>query len=118
TSGTFSSIRYALVLSITTAPCSTAFGTSFLETEPPAEKKAISIFEKLSGVASSTVTSSFLNDIFFPADRFEDNSFKVAIGKFFSSKILKMVCPTAPVAPPTATLDVVCSYKWQTTSQP
>lgn len=43
---------------MTTAPFSMAAGTSASETDPPAEKKAISTFVKLSGVASSTIISS------------------------------------------------------------
>ena len=89
---------------MTIAPCLTASGASALEIEPPAENSAISIPLKLSGVASSTVISSFLNLIFFPAERFEDNNFNSPIGNDFLSKISRIFSPTAPVAPTIATL--------------
>src|SRR5690606_12688566 len=73
TKGTSGSIRNALVLSITTAPLLTASGASFLDTDPPAEKNAISIPSKLSGLASCTVYVVPWNSISVPAERLDDN---------------------------------------------
>ena len=53
TRGTSGSIRNALELSITIAPLLAASGANVLEIEPPANR-AISIFAKDSGLASST----------------------------------------------------------------
>src|SRR5699024_651317 len=89
---------------ITTVPRLTASGTNFSDTEPPAEKNAISIPSKLSGFASSTVSSWFSNESFLPAEREEDNNLISPILNGFSSRKLMIFCPTAPVAPTTATL--------------
>src|SRR5699024_4990541 len=85
----------------------TASGASFFETAPPAEKKAMSIPEKLSGFASSTVISLLLNLIFLPADLLDDNSFISLIGNCLSCNRCIIFCPTAPVAPTNATLYVL-----------
>src|SRR5699024_9949917 len=86
------------------APRFTASGTNFSETEPPAEKNAISIFSKLSGTASSIVNSVPATVNFLPADLLEDRSFKSLIAKGSSSNNSMIFCPTAPVATTTATL--------------
>ena len=66
TRGTFSSILKALLLSITTAPESTAWGANSLLLEPPAEKNAISIPLKDFGVSSSTSKFSPRNFSWIP----------------------------------------------------
>ena len=50
-------MRQALELSMTTQPRLAASGASSLEVPPPAEKSAMSMPSKASGVASSTVMS-------------------------------------------------------------
>ena len=69
TSGTSGSILHAELLSMTTAPESTATGAHFMEVDPPAEKRAMSIFLKDSSDTASTVISSPLKTILLPADR-------------------------------------------------
>ena len=55
TSGTFSSIRHVLELSITLQPSNTAMGANFKLASSPAENNAMSIFSKAPTFASFTV---------------------------------------------------------------
>src|SRR4030042_5244834 len=103
-SGIPSSILKALLLSITTAPLSTAYFANSFDLEAPAEKRAISIFLKESPVNSFTSISSFLNLTFLPTERDEASAVRFLIGKLISSRIDRKTCPTAPVAPAIATL--------------
>ena len=77
TSGTSGSMRKVEELSMTTAPRFAASGARVLLMLPPA-KRAMSIFSKDSGFASSTVYSFPFTSTFFPADRFDARSFRDA----------------------------------------
>ena len=102
TSGTSGSMRKVEELSMTTAPRLAASGASVLLMLPPA-KRATSMFSKDSGLASSTVYSLPQTMSFLPALRLEARSFREANWKFLSSNRRINSCPTAPVAPRTAT---------------
>ena len=99
TSGISFSIRYALLLSITTQFDLTAAGANSRLIPAPAEKSAISIFTKEFCRNSSTAIFSPLNSKNFPAERVDANSLRSSTGKFLSSKIASIFLPTAPVAP-------------------
>ena len=103
TRGTSGSIRNALELSITIAPRLAASGANVLEIEPPANK-AISIFSKDSGFASSTTNVFPFTVSSVPAERADANNFKFSYGKLRSSISVINSAPTAPVAPRIATL--------------
>src|SRR6266542_4825506 len=103
TRGTVGSMRKALDLSTTTAPALTARGAYSLDCAEPAEKKATSTPLKASGPTFSTRIVSPLKATVFPAERSEANARRSVTGNLRSSRILSVVCPTAPVAPTTAT---------------
>ena len=104
TSGTSGSIRQALELSTTTQPRLAASGASSLEVPPPAEKMAMSMPSKASGVASSTVMSRPATVMVVPAERADARRRSSVYGNRFSVRTWIMVRPTAPVAPTTATM--------------
>ena len=106
TKGTASIILKCEVLSITTAPDSTAYFAYFSEILPPAEKKAMSILRpsKTVSVNSSILWFLPLNSIIDPAEFALASGNKFPIGNLTSSKTLKSSSPTAPLAPTTATL--------------
>ena len=68
------------MLSTTTAPALTAYGANFADTEPPAEKRAISTPSNESSVVNSTVTSCPLYFNTFPAEREDDKRRTLSIG--------------------------------------
>src|SRR6266581_4100236 len=104
-------MRNALVLSMTTALAATAAGANSFETDPPAEKKAMSIPLKLSLVSSSTVYVSPAKSTLLPAERLLASSFRFLMGKFRSARTMRNSWPTAPVAPAMATLtDMTAPY--------
>ncbi len=104
TSGTSGSIRQALELSTTTQPRLAASGASSFDVPPPAEKIAMSMPSKASGVASSTVMSRPATDMVVPAERADARRRSSVYGNCFSVRTWIMVRPTAPVAPTTATV--------------
>src|SRR5690606_979376 len=104
TRGTSGSRRKALVLSMTTAPASTAARTHCRLTEPPALKKATSTPRKASSDTACTTTSSSPKRTVLPALRGEAKSRSSPTGKFRSRKSCSSSAPTAPVAPRTAML--------------
>src|SRR5215510_14471482 len=97
-------MRNALDLSTTTAPAFTACGAYSRAWAEPAEKKATSVPSKTPGPRGSTRICSPANVTVFPAERADANARRPATGNLRSSRILRVVCPTAPVAPTTAML--------------
>src|SRR4051812_45576326 len=89
---------------MTTALAATAEGANSFDTDPPAEKKAMSMPLKLSLVISSTVYFSPAKSTVFPAERELASSLRFLIGNFRSARTVKNSWPTAPVAPAMATL--------------
>lgn len=86
-----------------------------LRNASPALKSAMLTPSKLSGRASSTVYSSPLKVCFVPAERFEDNKVSLSSSKFLSSSVFNICCPTAPVAPTTATCNPLPNCKTPST---
>ena len=109
TRGTVGSMRKALDLSTTTAPALTACGAYSLDCAEPAEKNATSTPRKASGPTCSTRIFSPLKVTLFPTDRSEANARSSRTGNLRSSRIFSVVCPTAPVAPTTASFIVFSS---------
>ena len=109
TSGTSSSMRKALELSIMTAPAAVTASRMALETPAPAENSAISTPSKDSGVISCTTSSPAgtwpqpSKGTFLPAERALAKARTSDAGKSTSCSTRKNSCPTAPVAPATAT---------------
>ena len=103
TSGTVGSMRNALDLSTTTAPALTATGANSLDCAEPAENSAISTPLNASGPIFSTRSVSPRKVTGLPAERSDANTRRSLTGNFRSSRILSVVCPTAPVTPTTAT---------------
>jgi hypothetical protein len=96
-------MRKALDLSTTTAPAFTANGAYSFDCAEPAEKSAMSTPLKESGPTASTRIVSPLKVTVLPAERAEANGRSTRTGNLRSSRILSVVCPTAPVTPTTAT---------------
>src|SRR5512135_462156 len=107
TSGMSGSIRNAEELSTTTAPEAHAAGANSLLREAPAENRAMSIPLKASFERSSTGNSSPANFNFLPTDRSDARRRRFRIGNFRSARIFRNTPPTAPVAPATATLNLL-----------
>src|SRR5580765_1361937 len=103
TSGTAGSIRNALDLSTTTAPALTAWGAYSFDCAEPAEKNATSMPLNAPGPTFSTRIVSPLKVTVLPTERSDANARRLLTGNFRSSRILSVVCPTAPVTPTTAT---------------
>src|SRR5690606_493708 len=96
------SIRHAEELSTTVVPTSANFGAYSVDVAPPAEKRAISGFI---AIASSGVTTLYLeplNVMSLPLLLSEATGINSSRGKFLSSRTLKIMDPTKPVAPTTA----------------
>ncbi len=109
TSGTLSSMRKALELSIITAPAAVTASRNWRDTPAPAENSAMSTPSKASGVISCTSRSPAgtepqpPNATFLPAERALASARTSAAGKPTSCSTRKNSWPTAPVAPATAT---------------
>src|SRR6185369_6704273 len=103
TSGTAGSIRNALDLSTTTAPAFTAWGAYSFDCAEPAEKNATSTPLNAPGPTLSTRIVSPLKMTVLPTERSDAKGRRAFTGNFRSSRILSVVCPTAPVTPTTAT---------------
>src|SRR3990170_438735 len=103
TRGTDGSMRKALDLSTTTAPDLTASGAYSLDWAEPAEKRATWTPLNASGPTFSTRIFSPLKVTVLPTERSEAKARSSRTGNLLSSRILRVVCPTAPVAPTTAT---------------
>src|SRR5258705_6966461 len=108
TSGTVSSIRNALELSITTQPAFAATGANSLEMEAPALNNPMSIPANASFVSSRTAISWPWNLSFLPSEREDASKVSLPTGKFLFSSVLIISMPTAPVAPMTAT----CGFRF------
>lgn len=100
TNGTFSSILNAELLSTTIQPFEAAIGAYFLEVSPPAEKIAKSNPSSNEFSVSSLIMYCLpKKSTVLPLELEEAKSLYSAIGSFFSSKTLRAVLPTRPVAP-------------------
>ena len=104
TNGISSSIRKWLVLSMTTAPASTAAWAYRALTDEPAENSAMSMSSKESSSSTFTGICRPPNASRWPADRSEASNRRVSTGNSRSARIFRISSPTAPVAPTTATL--------------
>src|SRR6266540_4384760 len=103
TSGTESSMRNALELSMTTQPARAARGANSFEMLPPALNNARSMPLNDSFVSSATAISSRRNLSVLPTERAEASRDNRPAGKLRFSSVLIISTPTAPVAPTTAT---------------
>src|SRR6266545_6331430 len=103
TSGTESSMRNALELSMTTQPARAARGANSFEMLPPALNNARSMPLNDSFVSSSTAISLRRNLSVLPIERAEASRVNRPMGKLRFSSVLIISRPTAPVAPTTAT---------------
>ena len=104
-------MRQALELSTTTAPAAAAMGPYSLLMLPPAENRAISTPSKESLVKTSTGISLPMKVTFLPMDRSEASGTSRCTGNRRSSRQATICCPTAPVAPTTATVYVPPIFK-------
>src|ERR1017187_9136181 len=103
TRGTFSSIRKALELSMTTHPAWAAMGANSFEMLPPALNSAMSMPAKESFFSSVTAMSWPRYLSVLPSDRVDASNVSFPTGKLRFSSVLIISRPTAPVAPTTAT---------------
>src|SRR6266699_4774588 len=103
TSGTESSMRNALELSMTAQPALAAKGANSFEMPPPALNNAMSMPWNESLPSSLIAISSPRNLSFLPMERAEARRVKLAARKLRLSRVLIISRPTAPVAPTTAT---------------
>ena len=102
--GTLGSKRKAEELSTKTAPALTMAGANCLAMSFSAAPSTMSTPWKASSRASSMVTSSPLNFRVLPALLALARGRSLPTGKLRSCRILIISCPTAPVAPRTATV--------------
>ena len=99
TSGTRSSERNALELSINTAPDEIIFGANFFARSEETAPRTKSSPEKSAPSAFSKVTSLPIKVIILPALRSEAKSLILPAGNLRSESIFIISLPTAPVAP-------------------
>src|SRR5689334_13889551 len=104
TSGTSGSMRQALELSITMAPALVAIGLASRLTEAGVLESTMSTPANASGRIGSTVYVLPLKVRDLPALRWEARNLIERKGNACSSSTCRMISPTAPVAPTTATL--------------
>src|SRR5262249_17418762 len=104
TKGTCGSMRQALELSMTMAPTLAAMGLVSRLTEAGVLDRTIWTPVKASGRIGSTGDFFPLNSMVFPALRSEAKNLMLRRGKLCSPSTCRMISPTAPVAPTTATL--------------
>ena len=104
TSGTSSSMRNADELSTNTAPASTIAGRNARAAPAPTAPSTMSIPLNDSAVASSIGSVSPAKYTRLPTLRALASAFTCETGNRRSAKIFSISCPTAPVAPSTATL--------------
>src|SRR5947209_2735750 len=104
TSGTSGSMRQALELSMTTAPARAAIGLDSRLTEAGVLDRTMSTPANASGRIGSMVYVWPLKVRGLPALRWEARNLILRRGKFCSTSTCRMISPTAPVAPTTATL--------------
>src|SRR5437588_3031016 len=104
TSGTSGSMRQALELSITIAPARAAIGLDPRLTDAGVDDSTMSTPANASGRIGSTVYDLPLNWIDLPALRSEARNLIVRRLNARSMSTCRMLSPTAPVAPTTATL--------------
>ena len=97
-------MRKALDLSTTTAPAFTAWGAYSFDCEEPAEKRAMSTPLNASGPSLPMRMVSPLKVTVLPTERSEAKARSAFTGNLRSSRSLRVVCPTAPVTPTTATV--------------
>src|SRR5438105_13386727 len=106
TSGTSGSMRQALELSTTTAPARAAIGLYSRLTSAGVLDRTISTPANASGARRSTEYDLPRKSMLLPALRSEARNLIVRQGKSRSIRTCRMISPTAPVAPTTATLGV------------
>src|SRR5262245_39384368 len=104
TSGTSGSMRQALELSMTTAPARAASGDDSRLTEAGVLDSTTSTPANASARIGSTVYDLPLNVTGLPALRSEARNLMDRNGKARSRSTCRIISPTAPVAPTTATL--------------
>ena len=104
TSGTFSSSRHVLDLSIAMPPRRATSGARSFESAPVAAKNAKSTPSNASGRASATATSRPAKRTDVPADRPLASARSSPTGNWRSASSWSTTSPTAPVAPTTATV--------------
>src|SRR6516225_7146480 len=104
TSGTSGSMRQALELSMTTAPARAAMGLYSRLTDAGVLDRTISTPANASGRSGSTGYDLPLKVSDLPALRSEARNLMLRKGNECSSSTCRMISPTAPVAPTTATL--------------
>ena len=104
TSGTSGSMRQALELSMTMAPAFAAMGLYSRLIEAGVLDSTMSTPANASGRIGSTVYVLPLKSIGLPALRSEARNLMARKGNECSSSTCRMISPTAPVAPTTATL--------------
>src|SRR5712691_11549235 len=103
TSGTSGSIRNALDLSTTVAPAATRRGAISRDWAEPAEQNAISTPLKADASTRRTGRASPRKVTVLPTERSEAKQRSSPTGNFRSSRMRRVICPAAPVAPTTAT---------------
>src|SRR5262245_15085226 len=103
TSGTSGSMRQALELSTTIAPARAAIGENSRLIDAGVLDRTISTPAKASGRNSSTGYDLPWNSIALPALRSEARNLMERRGNLCSLNTCRMISPTAPVAPTTAT---------------
>src|SRR5207237_6456222 len=104
TSGTSGSMRQALLLSMTMAPALAAMGLYSRLTMAGVLDRTMSTPTNASGRIGSTGYVLPLNVMDLPALRSEARNLIARKGNECSSSTCRMISPTAPVAPTTATL--------------
>ena len=104
TSGTSSSMRKALELSIITAPYLVMSAANSFDVPAPAEVKAMSTPLKSSLCCKSLTSYSLPRNVYLlPALRDEPNNSRSSTGKSLSASTRRNSCPTAPLTPTIAT---------------
>ena len=97
-------MRQAFDLSMTIAPAFTMSGAYSLDCAEPAEQIAISTPRKAAASKRRTGTASPANVTVLPTERSDAKQRSSRTGNLRSSRIRRVVCPAAPVAPTTATV--------------
>src|SRR5262249_53556104 len=104
TSGTSGSMRQALELSMTMAPARAAMGLYSRLIDAGVLDSTMSMPANASGRSGSMVCFLPANSMDLPALRSEARNLMLRSGNWRSTSTCRMIPPTAPVAPTTATL--------------
>src|SRR6185369_5711253 len=100
----------ALELSMTTAPFDAAIGPISRDAEAPALNRAKRTPSNDSGVTGATSISPPRNGMRRPAERGDARARTLVAGKFLCSKVRSISRPTTPVAPTTATVQLIFGF--------